>query len=196
MSARPTRAEVVREYCDLRAKYGKPVEVRNWSRFGPYCAWCAGHGLDPVLFMRQRFARAAPSGHLPTISTLISSTLLKAWREYGDEGHAHEARRQEDLVAASGDAFSQEVKALRQPALRAQEAFKERHLVSGTPETCLAAPEHHSGGYDPRSPTCIRCPMAQRCAERLDAAHGFNVALLRLGRISELPRAVASAAIR
>lgn len=191
--------QVVAEYCLQCEKYGKAtrVERRFFRQYvkavGRYLAWCAANDVEPILFLRERFARMARTPYAVPISQLASPKVLVDWKTFR-EGRRHQEEQPEAFARSSGSSSAQYVKSLRSPPLPAQEAFKRQYLASNRASLCLIS--EHSGGYDPRSGVCAACPIALACVTRLSASCGFDVAALRLGRFDLLPAAVASAALR
>lgn len=146
---------------------------------------------DPLAYLRWRWSAAAHAGHPVGITACACRTQVLRWSEVG-QGHALAQAQAEKLARRAGSAWEQSVKELR-PLTRGMEDAKRPY--QGRPDLCMADIEL-TGGYHPKSPSCLACSAAVQCTARLYQIHGWDVASLRAGRLHVLPREVAAAAVR
>jgi len=174
---------VLTEFCALYRKYGRPIttglKASSRQHVETYLKWCDANEVDPILFMRDRFRRVAlaSKGYLPGFRNLASEKLLAAWKTGESRAHREAADARLTREAAS-TASRQHFDSLRAPPRPAQEQYKRTYVLSGRPELCRLSSQH-SGGYHPKSSVCPTCPQAVRCAQDLNAQHGFDLVSVR-----------------
>jgi hypothetical protein len=165
---------------------------RSATRF---LRWCESRETDPRDFLRFRVRGAVEAGRpLPSIHRLPSDGQLVRYRGSGAETLDAQVRTHERLEAEGGTELEQVVRALRLPARAAREKFRRRYVEAGKPHLCRVSLEL-GGGHDPRSQWCSQCSEASLCARDMRERYGFDVTALREGRVQELPRQVAAAAV-
>ncbi len=166
---------------------------RSATRF---LRWCESRETDPRDFLRYRVRAAVESDWpVPSINRLPSDGQLVRYRGSGAETLDAQVRTHERLEFEGGTELQQLVRALRLPARAAREKFRRRYVEEGKSHLCRVSLEL-GGGYDPRSQWCLQCPETFGCARDMRERYGFDVAALREGRVQELPRQVAAAAVR
>ena len=159
-----------------------------------FISWCAKVGIDePLRFLRWRMDAAKHSGWEPQIHQLRSNKLAENFLEWG-EGRQRQSDRGDEIRRAAGSLWEQQVKELR-ILTRGMEAFRQPYVLSGTSEICMRS-DQHSGGFHPKSRWCPVCPSAVRCADALNTRWGFDVVALRAGRLKDVPKSVAAAAVK
>ena len=141
-----------------------------------FIAWCNANEVhDPALWIWMRFKYQR--NRYPSFRSLASEALLPTYRRIA-------ASRQRDAtVMQRGKGAA--VRALIDVS-PAHERVRERYTREGKLDLCVLQPSL-SGGYHPQSSTCVACPRAGECSQRLNDKHGFDVAALRLGRLAGLP---------
>jgi len=149
-------------------------DVQDALRF---IEWCNAHEVhDPALWIWMRFSLTKSRGY-PSFRSLRSDVLLPHYRKLAAK------QRRDVTVVQRGKGAA--VRALIDVA-PAHEAVRARYTREGKLDLCVLQPSL-SGGYHPQSSTCIVCPRAVECAQRINDKHGFDVVALRLGRVDALP---------
>ena len=150
-----------------------------------FLQWCREKKVDPERFMRFRFEQIAkPIG----IASLRSEKSLAAFREWGDD-ESVATQHGEQLTARAFTADEDRIVALSYPPSRAQERLRADYLAQGQVEACRVE-RRFTGGYDPRSQHCPRCPGKHLCLLEQNKQHGFDVGALRIGMLQRLPEHV------
>jgi len=157
--------------------------------------WCAEEEIEPIEFMESycRF-QFTKRGFFPRVNSLRSKSpvVLDIARR---RQYRKAATKAEELVAKRAEARTPSGAFVRGLRRLAPYQEKAREAMIGKEALCLVS-MNLTGGYDPRSRVCIGCPLAVRCSAELNRRAGFDVAALRAGRLDQLPKAVASAAVR
>lgn len=193
-----TAGKVLQHYYALRAKRGtrSPAFFRKkaWAHAEAFLKWCAKTGIeDPLRYLEFWFEVCDYTGKPPQLHRLrsnnLAETYLSEWQQ--DERAAEDAYT--TLKQRAGTREQQAVKALR-VLTHGMEAAKYPYASTGRYELCLAEVSL-TGGFHPSSRYCPTCPVAVRCAAALYRINGFDVVALRAGRLHELPKHIATAAI-
>jgi hypothetical protein len=194
-----TAGKVLQHYYELRRRQSgvrSPhfFRKRVWTHAENYLAWAAKAKVDPLRFLEYRFRVGEHGRYVPKLNQLRSYELAKLFREEWMQDELGADRAYAKLERRAGTKREQVVKALRllTPAM---EAVKYPYVLRGRHELCLAE-SGLSGGFHPESRYCPTCPVGVRCAAKLYQVHGFDVVALRAGRLHELPKDIAAAAIR
>lgn len=195
-----TAGRILQSYYQLRHDYGGPPPPKalrfkkQWDHATAYLTWSEAAGVDPLLFLRYRFEAAKHTGYIPKLHQLRSYQLAEIFKSEWKQDELSLSAAYDRLKAKAGTREQQTVKALR-VLTHGHEAAKYPYISTGRWELCLAE-INLSGGFHPSSRYCPTCPVAVRCAAELHRTYGFDVVALRAGRLNELPRDVAAAAIR
>ena len=193
-----TAGKVLQHYYALREKRGvrppKFYRKHAWKRAEGLIAWAAEQGIKDVLrYLDFRLEVGDFNERIPNLAQLRSNKLAEIYLSDWQVGERAAADGYERLKRRSGTKQEQAVKAL-QVLSPGHEAAKVHYV--GRAELCRAESDlSGTGGYHPESRYCPVCPQAVRCAAQLYQTHGFDVVALRAGRLRDLPKEVAAAAI-
>jgi hypothetical protein len=145
-----------------------------------YLSWCRQHSVDPLLLMDMLSATVGPN-RLPWFSRMRQDKFIVP-AQYKQASDAAAARTTEPFVQAV-----RELKLFQ----RGHEQVRGRYVSEGRQALCLT--NTFSGGYDPRSEFCPRCPHADACRQQLHKKFGFDVSALRAGQLHQVPEEVRKA---
>lgn len=189
--------ELIRHYRDVYRKYSgeerrvSPHErsVADVAAARRFLAWCADRRVDPAAFVELRFSQMS----IKTFSWRQPGQPFRFPRFNGlrSEALVPLAQRSEAQAALSAQVVPIEVQRVRDLSYLLDSSEMVRRRNAGQPQLCMLDPA--SGGFDPRSAHCPRCPLARECARRLAQREGFDVGALRGGDIHRLPAAVRKA---
>ena len=191
-----TSGKVLQHYYAQREKRGiKPPEYfrkKNWEHAQKFLDWAVEQKItDPLRFIDYLFEVGDFNQRVPFLNRLCSAKLVAIYLSEWQQGERDAADGYDRLVRRAGTKQEQTVKALRilTPGMEAAKV----HYVRRE-ELCQAESEV-TGGFHPESQFCPTCPQAVRCAAQLYRRYGFDVVALRAGRLYDLPKEVARAAI-
>jgi hypothetical protein len=149
-----------------------------------FLEWCEENEIEhPLIFIDLYFAHLYTTKRLwPRFDALRADKLIDFYREVLPS-------ILENIRLKADPENHPDRRYYRSLALltRAQEGVRRDYVLMGRSELCEIE-IGVTGGYHPKSPSCAQCPRVAPCAMRLNKREGFDVALLRNGQISALPR--------
>jgi hypothetical protein len=189
-------SEIIVEYARLRTER---TGLKSSGRSGPkllsqaeqYEQWCSKHAVDPLVFLQSRFA-AFPPPKYPGLGVMCSDIALERFRKFR-EGRQLQANQYTRLKKNMDSPATMILRALEAAPTIRQEALRAHYRLLDNMSLCMVE-SGLTGGYDPRSKECPKCPIKHDCLGRLNAVHGFDVGALRVGVFNRLPLPLAEAA--
>ena len=153
-----THAEisVVNAYNTERCKLGKhPVRLGNEKtskNAQQYLTWCENHSVPPIEFLR---AVIQGTGKVFALGRTGNTGSLKMWDDFL---RSRQAAKRGTQILVTREARHIRNRFKIRPA---QEKFKSRH-VNGKEDLCMVQAQY-SGGWNPNSGYCQRCPHQVGC---------------------------------
>lgn len=135
--------------------YG-PKNPKMRSQARRFLTWCDKNHVDPLLYIEDRLLAAKNfKKPFPMLGRMASAEALKQHREHG-LARAQGARRSHDLPVED---TARSEKKLRPH----QERFKSFY-AEGKTDLC-ALYQQYTGGFNPMSAWCKRCPSQTSCID-------------------------------
>lgn len=145
---------------DMRQTRRKGDKLTRYEQLAQFAAWCGENGVDPRRYIRARH-EAIGYKHRIAVKSLRSDSFLKSFRRFGnDRQAAFEGQlRVQAAVVDDSDHRGGELREL-------WELMKRR--IAGTVECAIDT--DMTGGWNPRSPWCRDCALADECRDALPEA--------------------------
>ena len=163
---------------DLGPKKGIPL-------FTKLDEWCQSQSIDARRWLYHLF-KIRKWIHAPALNSLIPAKTSLArrvatYREMTDTPFFSATLRQgaDQQALADGKTLDR-----NRDLMPLAEIMKARYRGEGKPERCLQEMWEHTYGYHPKSKSCVGCPLADRCAQELQAKVPFDIGALRRGELS------------
>lgn len=154
--------------------------------------WCKDQQYDPRVWLfclfesrRWTFAPQLEPGHLMSknerihkrYERLVARNYLDGYQRYIEGQRPERPERRYDPNRDLSNSV---------------EARKAKLLQRGDAEACMAQTVTDTFGFHPGSQYCVRCPINERCKQRLQGMVNFDIIALREGRITSAQAKVES----
>ena len=143
-------------------------------------AWCREHKLEPRLWIYALFKMRGWIG-APKLARghLQSEKMIWRYRKLSGIGFFAQRRRSTAAAQIEQDAFDP-----HRDMAPATGALKRRFAAAHNSSECLDRLMEQTLGFHPKSETCQRCPLRQRCAIKIQSLVKFDIIGLRVGYLT------------
>jgi hypothetical protein len=160
-------AELLNIYNNVVQRHGLPpkhLSKKGYAAMAVFGQWCRTNDVDPVAFIRARHEQMGWRYPIPIEKLAYGKgvpAFLAKFKEWGErkQSHALSQERIGDHVVTDTPLWGNELRHLG-------EVMKRQLRLD--PEACLLNMDL-TGGWNPRSPICSDCPVAETCAASLPA---------------------------